>query len=123
MLYSLLADGVVVVHALFVLFVVLGGLLVLRNPRIAWIHVAAAVWGVAIEYLGWICPLTPLEIWLRTRAGLVRYSGGFIEHYLELVLYPLGLTRHIQFVLGTLALVINILAYALVLVRRRRREA
>ena len=123
MLYSLLADGVVVVHALFVLFVVLGGLLVLRNPRIAWIHVAAAVWGVAIEYLGWICPLTPLEIWLRTRAGLVRYSGGFIEHYLEPVLYPLGLTRHIQFVLGTLALVINILAYALVLVRRRRREA
>ncbi len=122
MLYSLLADLVVLVHALFVLFVVLGGILVLRNRRIAWIHVPVAVWGVAIEYLGWICPLTPLETWLRGRAGMAQYTGGFIEHYLEPVLHPLGLTRHLQLVLGTLALVINVLAYALVLARRPRRN-
>ena len=122
MRYSLLADGVVVVHALFVLFVVLGGILVLRRPRVAWIHVPAALWGVAIEYFGWVCPLTPLETWLRARAGVARYSGGFIEHYLEPVLYPLGLTRHLQFILGTAALLINILAYGLVLARRRHRH-
>jgi len=123
MLYSLLADLVVVVHALFVLFVVVGGALVLRHPRIAWIHVPAAVWGVAIEYFGWVCPLTPLEAWLRGRAGMAQYTGGFIEHYLEPVLYPLGLTRHLQLILGTAALLINILAYALVLARRRHRNA
>lgn len=123
MVYSLLADLVVLMHALFVLFVALGGILVLRDRRIAWIHVPAAVWGVAIEYLGWICPLTPLEAWLRGRAGMAQYTGGFIEHYLEPVLYPLGLTRHIQFVLGTAALLINVLAYALVLARRRRGNA
>lgn len=123
MVYSLLADLVVLVHALFVIFVVLGGILVLRNHRIAWIHVPVAVWGVVIEYLGWICPLTPLEIWLRGRAGMAQYTGGFIEHYLEPVLYPLGLTRHIQFVLGTAALLINVLAYSLVLARRRRGNA
>lgn len=123
MLYSLLADVVVVVHAMFVLFVVLGGILVLRHRRLAWVHVPAAVWGVAVEYFGWICPLTPLETWLRARAGLTRYTGGFIEHYLEPVLYPLGLTRHLQLILGTTALLINILVYALLLARRGHGKA
>ena len=91
-----MADLVVVVHFLFVLFVVLGGLLVLRWPRVAYFHVPAAVWGAAIELGGWICPLTPLENSLRQQAGGTGYSGGFIEHYILPVLYPSALTRDIQ---------------------------
>src|SRR5512144_911769 len=101
MLYQRLADLVVVIHFAFVLFVVLGAFLVLRWPRLAWVHLPAAVWGVLIEYAGWICPLTPLEHWLRRAAGESGYEGGFVEHYIIPVLYPLGLTRMTQWVLGT----------------------
>ncbi|MGH7651402.1 MAG: DUF2784 domain-containing protein [Gemmatimonadaceae bacterium] len=116
-----LASIVLSIHFAFVLFVVLGGLLVLRWPRLAWAHIPAAVWGVLIEYSGWICPLTPLENWLRARAGEVGYTGGFVEHYLLRTLYPQGLTRHDQLALGTLVLAINAGAYATLIARRRRR--
>ena len=122
MIYRALADLVLVVHLAFVLFVVLGGLLVLRWPRAAWLHVPAAIWGVLIEYTGWICPLTPLENSLRMRGGEAGYSGGFIEHYIQPLLYPAGLTRSTQVVLGSLALVLNLTAYAIVVSRMRRRE-
>ena len=122
MIYGALADLVLVVHLAFVLFVVLGGLLVLRWPRLAWLHVPAAIWGVLIEYTGWICPLTPLENSLRMRGGEAGYSGGFIEHYIQPLLYPAGLTRSTQVVLGSLALVLNLTAYAIVVSRMRRRE-
>ena len=122
MIYRTLADLVLVVHLTFVLFVVLGGLLVLRWPRAAWLHVPAAVWGVLIEYTGWICPLTPLENSFRTRGGEAGYSGGFIEHYIQPLLYPAGLTRSTQVVLGSLALVLNLTAYGIVVSRARRRE-
>ena len=122
MIYRALADLVLVVHLAFVLFVVLGGLLVLRWPRLAWLHVPAAIWGVLIEYTGWICPLTPLENSLRMRGGEAGYSGGFIEHYIQPLLYPAGLTRSTQVVLGSLALVLNLTAYAIVVSRMRRRE-
>ena len=122
MWYSALADFVVVVHAAFILFVVFGGLLVLRNPQIAWLHAPAALWGVLIEFAGWTCPLTPLESALRARGGEDGYSGGFIEHYVTAVLYPAGLTRNTQLVLGTLALVLNLGIYSVVL-RRRREKA
>jgi Protein of Unknown function (DUF2784) len=115
-----LADLVLVIHLAFVLFVVLGGLLVLRWPRLAWLHVPAAVWGVLIEYTGWICPLTPLENSLRQRGGGAGYSGGFIEHYIQSVLYPAGLTRGTQIVLGSLALLVNLTAYGVVVARRGR---
>jgi hypothetical protein len=111
MLFRAAADGVVVVHALFVVFVVLGGLLVARWPRLAWVHVPAAAWGVLIEYAGWICPLTPLENYLRDRGGSSSYRGDFIEHYLLPLLYPAGLTPRTQIWLGTLALVINVAVY------------
>ena len=120
MIYRALADLVLVVHLAFVLFVVLGGLLVLRLPRLAWLHVPAAVWGVLIEYTGWICPLTPLENSLRERGGGAGYSGGFIEHYIQPVLYPAGLTRGTQIVLGSLALLVNLTAYGVVVARRGR---
>jgi hypothetical protein len=120
LIYGALADFVVVVHVAFVVFVIFGGLLVLRRPRLAWLHLPAAVWGVLIEFRGWICPLTPLENALRARGGEVGYSGGFIEHYLLPVLYPAGLTRNLQLVLGGLVLVLNVAVYAFVLARARR---
>jgi hypothetical protein len=116
---NLLADLVVVVHFAFVLFVVLGGLLVLRWPWLAYVHLPAAVWGVWIEFTGRICPLTPLEKALRARAGEVGYSGGFIEHYILPVLYPSALTRNVQLVLGGLVIVINLCIYGYLLRSRR----
>ena len=102
------------VHFLFVLFVVLGGLLVLRWPKLAYLHVPAAIWGAAIELAGWICPLTPLENSLRTQAGSAGYSGGFIEHYILPILYPSALTRDVQLILGFLVIVFNLIIYAYV---------
>jgi uncharacterized protein DUF2784 len=122
-IYRILADLVLVLHLGFVVFVVLGGLLVLRWPAIMALHLPAAVWGVVIEFTGWLCPLTPLENWLRVRGGELGYSGGFIEHYIQPVLYPSGLTRGIQIVLGTLVVLLNLTAYSIVLSRSRRRAA
>ena len=118
--YHQLADVVLVVHFAFLAFVVVGGALVLRWARVAWVHVPAAIWGVLIEFFGWICPLTPLEIALRHRAGEAAYTGGFIAHYITRVLYPEGLTRAIQVMLGILLLGLNGAIYAVMLVRARR---
>jgi len=105
--YGALADALLVVHFAFVLFVVAGGLLVLRWPLLAWLHLPAALWGAAIEFAGFICPLTPLEKAWRRAAGGQGYQGGFIEHYITATLYPTGLTRTIQVVLGLFVLAIN----------------
>ncbi len=121
MIYRWLADGVVVAHLAFVAFVMVGAFLALRWRWLVWLHLPAAIWGVLIEYAGWICPLTPLENALRARAGEAGYSGDFIQHYLLRALYPYGLTQTTQRVLGTLALGVNLVAYAL-LVRRARSE-
>jgi hypothetical protein len=108
---QLLADVVVLAHLGFVLFVVIGGLVVLRWPRIAWVHLPAVVWGVLIEFAGWICPLTPLENALRQAGGSSAYAGGFIDHYVAGVLYPVGLTRGLQIALGSFAVLVNVLIY------------
>lgn len=121
MLYRYLADTVALAHLSFVLFVVLGGLLALRWRRAAWVHLPAAVWGAVVEIAGWICPLTPLENWLRHRAGEQGLSGGFVEHYVVTLLYPPGLTRAMQLGLGLFVLGINGLIYWRVFARRRRR--
>jgi hypothetical protein len=115
--YRLLADLVLTLHLLFVLFVVLGGLLALRWPRVAWLHLPAAVWGALIEFAGWICPLTPLENWLRGLAGEGGYRGGFIEHYMLPVLYPAGLTRGVQLGFGVLVVALYVAGYWYVLRR------
>jgi Protein of Unknown function (DUF2784) len=120
MLASVLADLTLLVHLLFVLFVGLGALLVLRWPRLAWLHLPAALWGGYIELSGAICPLTPLEISLREAGGEAGYSGGFIEHYVTAWIYPAGLTREIQIGLGVAVLVLNTAIYGWVLHRRRR---
>jgi hypothetical protein len=121
-MYSALADAVLVVHFAFVLFVGLGGLLVLRWARVAWVHIPAALWGVAIEFGGWICPLTPLENELRSRGGESTYHGDFIARYLMPVIYPEGLTREAQLVLGLAAVLLNTAIYAVVIRRRARRQ-
>lgn len=120
MLHRLLADLVVVLHLAFVLFVVLGGLLVLRRPWLAVLHVPAAVWGALVEFADLFCPLTTLENSLRQRAGEAGYPGGFIEHYVIAVLYPAGLTRGVQLLLGAVVVAVNVWVYARLLRRARR---
>lgn len=119
MLYRLLADLVVVLHLGFVGFVVLGGLLALRWPRVFWFHLPAAVWGAIVEFSSILCPLTPLENHLRRLGGEAGYSGGFIAHYIQPVLYPAGLNRPVQIVLGVFVVLLNVTVYAIVWRRRR----
>jgi hypothetical protein len=117
----MLADLVVVLHFAFVVFVIFGGLLVLRWPKLAYVHLPVATYGALIELVGWICPLTPLEKRLREQAGLEGYEGGFVEHYILPVLYPSGLNRGVQLVMGGLVIGINLVIYGIIIRRRRRR--
>jgi hypothetical protein len=111
MLYRLAADALVVVHLAFIIFVVLGGFLACRWRWLAWLHIPAALWGALIEFMGWICPLTPWENSLRRLAGDAGYEGGFIAHYLTPIIYPSGLTPTIQVLLGSLVVLLNGVAY------------
>ncbi|WP_332674317.1 DUF2784 domain-containing protein [Aromatoleum sp.] len=120
MLAGFAADLVVALHFAFILFVVAGGLLVLRWPGLAWAHLPVVAWGAGIELIGWICPLTPLENVLRRAAGEAGYAGGFIDHYLAPLIYPTGLTREHQLALGLFVTIVNLLIYGLVALRRRR---
>jgi len=113
MLARVLADATVAFHFAFILFVVFGGALVWRRTAWAWLHVPAVAWVAWLEFTQAICPLTPLENALRIRAGDAGYAGGFIQHYLEPVIYPGGLTPGIQLVLGALVVAINVVVYAL----------
>ena len=117
-MYRILADLVVGLHFVFVVFVVAGGLLVLRWPKAVYLHIPAALWGAAIEFAGWVCPLTPLEKSLRRMAGEAGYPTGFIEHYILPVLYPSALTRNIQILLGVLVIALNVAIYMYVMQRR-----
>jgi hypothetical protein len=117
MYYRLAADCIVVLHVGFVCFVVAGGLLVIKQRWVAALHLPAAVWGALVEFQGWYCPLTPLEQRLRQAAGQAGYRGGFVEHYLMPVLYPAGLEREVQMLLGTAVVAINLAVYAWILAR------
>jgi hypothetical protein len=121
--FRLLADATVVIHLLFVAFVVCGGLLVLRWPRVAWAHLPAAAWGAWIEFAGWICPLTPLENWLRLQGGSTTYTTSFVERYILPVLYPASLSRDIQWTLGAMVVLVNAVVYVLILRSRRKRRS
>ncbi|RLE27477.1 MAG: DUF2784 domain-containing protein [Acidobacteria bacterium] len=122
MLLKFAADGVVLLHFVFIIFVVLGGVVAVRQPRLIWFHLPAVIWGAFIEFSGGICPLTPLENRLRIAAGEAGYPGGFIERYLIPVVYPDGLTRWIQISLGVGVVVINLVVYGLMVARRLRME-
>lgn len=112
MIYRLLADATLVFHLCFVLFVALGGFLALRWRWVAWLHLPAAIWGALIEFMGWVCPLTPLENTLRRLGGEAGYEGGFIDHYIIALIYPEGLTRTAQLAVGLSVLVVNTAIYA-----------
>jgi hypothetical protein len=121
--YRYLADAVLLLHAGFILFVVFGALLVVRRPRLLPLHLAAAAWGFYVEASGAICPLTWAELRYRQLAGEAGYEGGFIGHYLLPLIYPAGLTRDAQLMLGLAVLAINALMYMWIWRRRTRRAA
>jgi hypothetical protein len=123
MIHRMLAELVLLLHAAFVAFVLLGGFVLPRWPRLAWLHVPAVAWGAGIAFLGTVCPLTPLENELRRLAGEEGYTGGFVEHYLLGLLYPDGLTRGVQAALGIMVLSVNAAAYARFWRRRKRGRA
>ena len=118
MLHAAVANLLMIVHFGFVLFVILGGLLVFRWPRIAFVHLPAAAWGALIELNHWICPLTPVEQSMRRAAGEEGYTGGFIDHYIIPLIYPEGLTPEIQWVLGAIVLLVNAAIYGSWLLKR-----
>lgn len=122
MLYRFLADLIILLHLCFVVFVVLGGLLVLRKPLLAWWHVPAVIWGAAIEFLGWVCPLTYLENMLRAKGDGPVYAIGFVENYVLPVLYPADLTRTMHIGLGLIVLAVNIGLYWSLWYKSRRRR-
>lgn len=122
---GLAADAVLVLHLGFILFVIFGAVLVMRWPRLAWLHLPALAWGLWIELSHGLCPLTPLENQLRGQAGEAGYPGGFIDHYLIPLIYPAGLRPGHQLVLAVLLAAINLAAYSWTVrrLRRRRRAA
>jgi hypothetical protein len=122
-MHLLLAELIVILHLLFIVFAMFGGLLVIKWPRLVWLHIPVVAWGALTEFLGLICPLTPLEIWLRQQAGADPYQGEFISHYLVPLIYPPGLTPGMQWLLGGGLLIFNILIYAWVYRRGHQRAA
>jgi hypothetical protein len=119
MLYRFLADAIIIIHLIFILFVILGGLLLLRDKRWSIVHLPAALWAVTIEFKGWMCPLTPLENWFREKGENVIYQGDFVEHYLLPIIYPADLTRRLQIIFGLSVIIINIAVYRWVLNKTR----
>ncbi len=120
MIEGLAADIIVIVHLGFIVFVALGGILVIKWHKIAFLHLPCALWGVLIAFGGWICPLTPLEMHFRQLAGIAGYDGGFIDHYVMPIVYPAGLTRGMQIAFGVTILAVNLFVYARVLVNRTK---
>ena len=118
--YGFLADTVLVIHLAFILFVLFGAFLVIKWRWVAWLHLPAAFWGAYVEFSGRYCPLTPLENNLRRLAGEAGYSGGFIDHYVTGWIYPDGLTRELQMVIGAIVVVINVVVYWFVIRSSRR---
>jgi len=122
MVFAALAFVTVLLHLAFILFVIFGGFLVSRRPRLAPVHLACAAWGAYVSLANRLCPLTPLENWFRERGGGSGYRGDFIEHYLLAVIYPTGLTVTTQRVLGFTVIALNAAVYAWTLRKRRRRR-
>jgi hypothetical protein len=118
---KLLADLILILHLAFILSVIFGGLLVMWKPGLAWIHIPLFLWAGMVNMASWICPLTPLEVMYRIRAGQEGYEESFIEHYLEPVVYPAGMTREIEFLTGLAVVLLNVCLYSIMIVRRRRK--
>ena len=122
MIYQYAADALVLIHLLFILFVIFGGILVFKWHWLAWLHIPAALWGSVVVTAGWICPLTPFENQLRQSAGNEGYSGTFIEHYVIPVIYPSGLNREIFIAMGIGMFLVNLAIY-FILIRRKKKSS
>jgi hypothetical protein len=118
-LFQVLADGVVILHLCFILFVIFGGIIAVFWPKVLWMQIPCVMWGICIELTGFICPLTPLENYLWQLSGRLPYSGDFIIHYIEPVIYPEGLTRDLQIMMGLLVILSNGIIYGWLLSRKR----
>jgi len=122
MLYSIAADALLIIHLAFIIFVVLGGILVAKWRWLVFLHLPAACWGTLIEFNHWICPLTPWENSLRQAAGEASYDSGFIEHYLLPLIYPTSLNDNIQVLLGSFVIIINIIVYSWLIIRIKKTD-
>jgi hypothetical protein len=120
MLYTIAADALVILHLAFIVFVMMGGLLLLKWPRLIFLHLPAVIWGALVELQGWLCPLTPLEQQFRMLAGESGYSGGFIQHYLLPLIYPAALTRELQTLFALCVITSNLVIYPVIYVKYRR---
>lgn len=118
-IYLVTANAILILHLLFIFWVVLGGLAVLHKPKLAIIHIPMVIWGFLVEAMGWYCPLTDLENMFLHWAGTLGYASGFLEKYFLALIYPEGLTREIQYILGAFVLIINVLIYVQVWRKRR----
>ena len=121
-MYQFLSDFVLLAHFAFIIFVLCGGLLLLRWPRLIWLHFPAMLWGVLIEVTAWVCPLTPLENYFRALAGANVYQTSFVERYVLPIIYPAGLTPTIQLLLAATVIMFNIIIYTWIVLERRRRK-
>ncbi len=122
MIYLILANIILVLHFLFIFFVVVGSLFVFYKKWLIWLHIPAALYGVLIEFSGWICPLTPLENHFRILAGQSGYSHSFVQQYLLKIIYPEGLTRQSQLIMGSALLIITLIIYLLIFKRFRKKQ-
>ena len=117
--YLWLSNLIVISHLLYILFVLFGALLLLRWPRLVWLHIPAVIWGILVEFMGWYCPLTPWENDLRRMGGATVYEGDFIAEYLLPLIYPAELTRELQILFGALVILLNVIIYGIVWYRRK----
>lgn len=118
-LAHLLADLTVILHLLFIVFVLLGALLLLKWHKLIWLHLPCLFWGVMVELMGWYCPLTPMENYFRQQAGLEMYAGDFVMQYIMPIIYPPDLTREFQLLFGITVLLMNIGIYSYLFWRSR----
>ena len=119
-MYELAADIILIIHFLFILFVIFGALLFFVSKKIVFIHIPAIIWGSYIELTHSICPLTYLENWFLHKANLTTYSEGFIQNYLVPIVYPMNLTKDLQIFLGIGLIVINIVIYAFIFSKQKK---
>jgi uncharacterized protein DUF2784 len=120
MIYRLLADLVLVLHFAFVIFAVFGGALVLRYPNMLKVHLLALSWAIVVQWADWVCPLTPLENYLRGLGGGAGYDGSFVEHFVLKILYPQELTPELRTMLGLALIIMNVAVYTFVMAGKRR---
>jgi hypothetical protein len=118
--YRLAADLVLLAHLGFAVFALFGGLLVLRRPRLVWLHLPALLWAVVVQWGNLFCPLTPLENFLRERGGQAGYDTGFIEHYVSMLIYPDGLTVELRYLIGLIVVAVNTVVYGVIFLRRKK---